>query len=107
MADCRPIASWIARWAWRTQAPIRSPDASHGQERPTYLVGLLRQSVFGRLVGYEDVNDADRLWSATGRSRELPFLPARWAASNRSGRSENLAALADLPGRRIDKVHER
>jgi Transposase DDE domain group 1 len=25
------------------------------------LVGLLRQSVFGRLAGYEDVNDADRL----------------------------------------------
>ena len=24
------------------------------------LVGLLRQSVFGRLAGYEDVNDADR-----------------------------------------------
>ena len=25
------------------------------------LAGLLRQSVFGRLAGYEDVNDADRL----------------------------------------------
>ena len=25
------------------------------------LVGLLRQSVYGRLAGYEDVNDADRL----------------------------------------------
>jgi hypothetical protein len=25
------------------------------------VVGLLRQSVFGRLAGYEDVNDADRL----------------------------------------------
>src|SRR5207244_4615296 len=25
------------------------------------LVGLLRQSVFGRLAGYEDVNDAERL----------------------------------------------
>jgi hypothetical protein len=24
-------------------------------------VGLLRQSVFGRLAGYEDVNDAERL----------------------------------------------
>ena len=26
-----------------------------------HLVGLLRQSVFGRLAGYEDVNDAERL----------------------------------------------
>ncbi len=25
------------------------------------VVGLLRQSVYGRLAGYEDVNDADRL----------------------------------------------
>jgi hypothetical protein len=25
------------------------------------LIGLLRQSVFGRLAGYEDVNDAERL----------------------------------------------
>jgi hypothetical protein len=24
------------------------------------MVGLLRQSVFGRLAGYDDVNDADR-----------------------------------------------
>jgi hypothetical protein len=24
------------------------------------LAGLLRQSVFGRLAGYEDVNDAER-----------------------------------------------
>jgi hypothetical protein len=26
-----------------------------------WLEGLLRQSVFGRLAGYEDVNDAERL----------------------------------------------
>ena len=25
------------------------------------LIGLLRQSIYGRLAGYEDVNDADRL----------------------------------------------
>ena len=33
-------------------------DARTGRHR---LAGLLRQSVFGRLAGYEDVNDAGRL----------------------------------------------
>jgi hypothetical protein len=57
------------------------------------LVGLLRQSVFGRLAGYEDVNDAERLcrdpamrwWSAVGRQWVRLPRPARWAASRRGG----------------------
>jgi hypothetical protein len=36
-------------------------DASTGKNRRHRLAGLLRQSVFGRLAGYEDVNDAGRL----------------------------------------------
>jgi hypothetical protein len=36
-------------------------DARTGQIGRHALVGLLRQSVFGRLAGYEDVNDAERL----------------------------------------------
>src|SRR5262249_18206943 len=36
-------------------------DARTGKNGCHALVGLLRQSVFGRLAGYEDVNDADRL----------------------------------------------
>ncbi len=32
-----------------------------GKNTRHLLVGLLRQSVFGRLAGYEDVNDAQRL----------------------------------------------
>jgi hypothetical protein len=36
-------------------------DTRIGHNRLHSLVGLLRQSVFGRLAGYEDVNDADRL----------------------------------------------
>ena len=36
-------------------------DTRTGHNRLHSLVGLLRQSVFGRLAGYEDVNDADRL----------------------------------------------
>src|SRR5207245_984799 len=36
-------------------------DARTGRNGRHPLVGLLRQSVFGRLAGYEDVNDAERL----------------------------------------------
>jgi Transposase DDE domain group 1 len=36
-------------------------DTRTGKNIRHVLRGLLRQSVFGRLAGYEDVNDADRL----------------------------------------------
>ena len=36
-------------------------DARTGKNGRHALVGLLRQSLFGRLAGYEDVNDAERL----------------------------------------------
>src|SRR3981081_1965182 len=39
----------------------RLAEARTGRNRRHLLVGLLRQSVFGRLAGYEDVNDAERL----------------------------------------------
>src|SRR3982750_187754 len=54
------------------------------------LVGQFRQSVFGRLAGYEDVNDAERLahdpalrWIVGGRAvtQTVRRRPARWAAS--------------------------
>ncbi len=36
-------------------------ETRRGKNTRHLLVGLLRQSVFGRLAGYEDVNDAERL----------------------------------------------
>jgi hypothetical protein len=36
-------------------------DGRTGKNGRHALVGMLRQSVFGRLAGYEDVNDAERL----------------------------------------------
>jgi hypothetical protein len=36
-------------------------DARTGKNGRHLLVGLSRQLVFGRLAGYEDVNDAERL----------------------------------------------
>jgi Transposase DDE domain group 1 len=68
-------------------------DARTGKNGRHRLAGLLRQSVFGRLAGYEDVNDAERLcrdpairW-VVGDRRSLapPPRPAKWAASRRSG----------------------
>jgi hypothetical protein len=57
----------------------RLAEARTGKNRRHFLVGLLRQSVFGRLAGYEDVNDADRLcrdpamrWVVGGRGANGP-----------------------------------
>ena len=92
-------------------------DARTGKNGRHRLAGLLRQSVFGRLAGYEDVNDAERLrrdpamrWVVGDRA-----IAAAAASTSQMGRFEtqwlsqpqNLAALADLPGQWIDKVHQR
>jgi hypothetical protein len=92
-------------------------DARTGKNGRHALVGLLRQSVFGRLAGYEDVNDAERLrhdpamrWiiggnAAHGRaaspSQMGPF-ETQWLATD-----TNLAGLIDLSGQWIDLVHRR
>ena len=79
--------------------------------------GLLRQSVFGRLAGYEDVNDAERLrhdpamrWIVGGRAAQgcaaspsqMGRFETQWLAAE-----TNLSALTDLSGRLIDLVHNR
>jgi Transposase DDE domain group 1 len=95
----------------------RLAEARTGKNRRHLLVGLLRQSVFGRLAGYEDVNDAERLcgdpamrWVVGGgapmgraaSASQMGRFETEWLA-----RPENLAALADLPGQWIDAVHQR
>ena len=92
-------------------------DARTGKNGHHALVGLLRQSVFGRLAGYEDVNDAERLrhdpamrWIVGGRAAQ-----GRAASPSQMGRFEtqwlaapaNLSALSDLSGQWIDIVHGR
>jgi len=92
-------------------------DSRTGKNGRHALVGMFRQSLFGRLAGYEDVNDALRLrydpamrWiiggRATKRSGASPSQMARfetkWLA-----RPENLATLADLSGYWIDQVAKR
>jgi hypothetical protein len=92
-------------------------DARTGKNGRHRLAGLLRQSVFGRLAGYEDVNDAARLccdpamrWvvgekAITGyaaSASQMGRFETKWLC-----RPENLVALADLPGQWIDKVRGR
>jgi hypothetical protein len=92
-------------------------DDRRGKNRRHLLAGLLRQSVFGRLAGYEDVNDADRLAhdptmrAVVGRDG----LDRRAASTSQMGRFEtawlsseaNLTTLTELSGTWIDRVHAR
>ena len=98
-------------------AAERLADGRLGKNIQHLIVGLFRQSVFGRLAGYEDVNDAERLrldpaMRALVGHREV----LRHAASTSEmarfetqmlATEENLKALADLSGLWVDRVHER
>jgi hypothetical protein len=92
-------------------------DGRTGRNARHDLIGMRRQSVFGRVAGYEDVNDADRLgrdpamrWIVGGRAAtkqaastsQMGRFETEWLAND-----ENLVALADLDGRWIDRVHSR
>ena len=92
-------------------------DTRRGKNGRHGLVGQFRQSVFGRLGRYDDVNDADRLsldpvmrWIVDGHA-----VTKQAALSSQMGRfetevpatEENLAALPDLFGQWIDSVHDR
>jgi hypothetical protein len=100
-----------------TSGGERLAETRTGRNRRHLLVGLLRQSVFGRLAGYEDVNDAERLchdpamrWVVGDRAitgsaasaSQMGRFETKWLC-----RPENLATLADLPGDWIDTVHQR
>jgi hypothetical protein len=78
---------------------------------------MVRQSVFGRLAGYEDVNDAERLrhdpamrWIVGGKAAQrsaaspsqMGRFETQWLAA-----PKNFAALAHLSGQWIDLVHGR
>src|SRR3954463_736319 len=92
-------------------------DTRTGPNSRHTLIAQLRQSVFGRLAGYEDVNDAGRL----GRDPAMRWIVGGQAvmqsaaSTSQMGRFEtevltqeaNLSALSDLSGCWIDRVHAR
>src|SRR5687768_6736968 len=98
-------------------AVLKLLEGRRGKNGRHKLGGLFRRSVFGRLAGYEDVNDAERLArdpamrAIVGReglerlaafSSQIGRFETEWLASD-----ANLAALMDLPGVWIDQVHGR
>ncbi len=68
------------------QAGTVLSDGRRGKNARHLLTGLLRQSVFGRLAGYEDVNDAERL------SRD----PAMRAIVDRRGLDHSAASTSQM-----------
>src|SRR2546425_7317669 len=92
-------------------------DPRTGKNERHTLLAQFRHAVFGRLAGYEDVNDADRLgrdpamrWIVGGRA-----VTDQAASTSQMGRFEtgamtsraNLTALADVSGRWVDRVQTR
>ncbi len=87
-----------------------------GNTRHT-LLAQLRQSVYSRLAGYEDTNDAEQLCNDPAMRRVVGgrALGHTAASTSQMGRfetdvltqRENLRGLMDLPGRWIDLVSKQ
>ena len=91
-------------------------DSRTGSNTQHSMLALVRQSIFSRLGGYEDVNDAERLrfdpalrQVVGGRAKEKPA-----ASTSQVGRFEtesltdevNIQALMSIAGRWIDQVRQ-
>ena len=101
--------------ALTTAAANSLHDSRTGQNTQHNRVALLRQSIYSRLAGYEDVNDAERqcIVSAmrtvvAGRAKDATAAStsemARFETETLSTQ-ENLKRLTDLSGTWIDQAH--
>ena len=94
-------------------------DSRIGKNTQHGLVPLLRQSIYSRLAGYEDVNDAERLCVDPAMRHVVGARAAQSdkqaASGSEVGRFEteilstrsNVKQLMDLSGQWIDQVHQR
>jgi hypothetical protein len=92
-------------------------DNRTGKNTRHRIAALLRQSIYSRLAGYDDTNDAERLCvdpamrhvaggRAIERSAASTSLMGRFETEILT-QPENLRLLMDLPGEWIDRVHQR
>jgi len=92
-------------------------DNRTGKNTQHSVRALLRQSIYGRLAGYEDTNDAERLCVDPAMRQVVGGRAKDNTAGSVSqmGRFEteiltqpqNLKVLVNQPGQWVDKVHQR